>query len=30
MKSDAKTYYAKWIADTYKVTLNTHGGTIDR
>lgn len=24
----AKTYYAKWIADTYKVTLNTHGGTI--
>lgn len=24
----AKTYYAKWIADTYKVTLNTQGGTI--
>ena len=23
-----KTYYAKWIADTYKVTLNTQGGTI--
>ena len=23
----AKTYYAKWIADTYKVTLNTQGGT---
>lgn len=24
----AKTYYAKWIANTYKVTLNTQGGTI--
>lgn len=24
----AKTYYAKWIADTYKVTWNTQGGTI--
>ena len=24
----AKTYYAKWAANTYKVTLNTKGGTI--
>ena len=24
----AKTYYAKWTANTYKVTLNTKGGTI--
>ena len=24
----AKTYYAKWIADTYKETMNTQGGTI--
>ena len=24
----AKTYYAKWIADTYKDTLNKQGGTI--
>jgi len=25
---DAKTYYAKWTANTYSVTLNTNGGTI--
>ena len=24
-----KTYYAKWTANTYKVTLNTKGGTIN-
>ena len=24
----AKTFYAKWTADTYKVTLTTNGGTI--